>query len=69
MSHITKIILSIIILRNREKLDKEISDSQSGFRTGIGTREGIFNIRTIIDKMLAVRRKIYACFIDYEKAF
>ena len=50
-------------------MDKEISDSQSGFRTGIGTREGIFNIRTIIDKMLAVRRKIYACFIDYEKAF
>ena len=69
MSHITKIILSIIILRNREKLDNEISDSQSGFRNGIGTREGIFNIRTIIDKMLAVRRKIYACFIDYEKAF
>ena len=24
---------------------------------------------TIIDKMLAVRKKIYACFIDYEKAF
>ena len=64
MSHITKIILSIIILRNREKLDNEISDSQSGFRNGIGTREGIFNIRTIIDRMLAVRRKIYGCFHD-----
>ena len=24
---------------------------------------------TIIDKMLAVRKKIYACFIEYEKAF
>ena len=69
MSHITKIILSIIILRNKVKLDREISQSQSGFQTGLGTREGLFNIRIIIGKMLAVRRKLYACFIDYEKAF
>ena len=69
MSHITKIILGIIIDRNRDKIDGEISDSQSGFRPGIGTREGIFNIRTIFDKMLALKKKVYACFIDYEKAF
>ena len=69
MSHITKIILSIIIERNRDIIDREISDSQSGFRSGIGTREGIFNIRAIIEKMLAVKKKLYVCFIDYEKAF
>ena len=43
-------------MRNKEKLDKEISDFQSGFRDGIGMRQEIFNIRTIIDKILAVRR-------------
>ena len=69
MSHITKILLSVIIERNKEKIDREISDSQSGFRTGIGTREGIFNIRSIVEKRLAVKKKVYACFIDYEKAF
>ena len=49
--------------------EKEISETQSGFRKGIGTREGIFNIRAIIDKMLAVNKKLYICYIDYEKAF
>ena len=69
MSHVTKILLSIIIERNKEKIDAQISDSQSGFRPGIGTREGIFNIRQIVDKMLAKKKKVYCCFIDYEKAF
>ena len=34
MSHITKIIVGIIIDRNGDKMDREISDSKSGFRPG-----------------------------------
>ena len=69
MSHILKIILRIILMRNREKIEKEISDMQSGFMSGKGTREGILNMRLICERYIEVNKDIYACFIDYEKAF
>ena len=42
---------------------------QSGFRPGIGTREGIFNLRTILERAIEVQQDVYICFIDYTKAF
>ena len=33
------------------------------------TREGIFNFRIIVEKLLEKNKKIYICFIDYKKAF
>ena len=45
MSHVTKLLL-VIEQRIVKKIDNEVSRLQSGFRTGSGTREGIFNLRT-----------------------
>ena len=42
MSHVTKLLLKIIQQRMANKIDKEVSRLQSGFRPGTGTREGIF---------------------------
>ena len=42
---------------------------QKGFMTGKGTREGIYNLRTIIERYLKWGKNISLCFIDYEKAF
>ena len=44
------------------KIDKEVSRLQSGFRPGTGTREGIFNLRTICERATDVQKKmcIYA---------
>lgn len=64
-----KLILRIIIERNTNMFEREVSETQSGFKSKIGTREGLFNVRSIIDKTLAVHKKLYICFIDYEKAF
>ena len=50
-------------------MEEEIGETQSGFRRGKGTREGIFNLRTILERYLEVQRDVYVCFIDYEKAF
>ena len=50
-------------------LKGEISKGQTGFRSGLGTREGIFNIRAVLEKMIAINKDIYICFIDYQKAF
>ena len=51
------------------KIDKEVSRVQSGFRPGTGTREGVFNLRTICERATDVQKDVYKCFIDYTKAF
>ena len=40
-----------------------------GFRKGKGTRDAIFQLRTICERSLEMGNKIYLCFIDYQKAF
>jgi len=52
-----------------KKLEAEINENQSGFRQGKGTREGIFNLRMIIQRYLEVPKPVFICFIDYEKVF
>ena len=67
MSHVMKALLKIILARNETKVEAEISENQSGFRPGKGTREGIFNLRIIIQRYIEVQKPVYICFIDYEK--
>ena len=69
MSHVTKLLLKIIQQRMANKIDKEVSRLQSGFRPGTGTREGIFNLRTICERATDGQKDVYICFIDYTKAF
>ena len=69
MSHVLKVILKVILLRNKQMIENEISNLQSGFMSGKGTREGIFNMRMLCEQYCEVSKDIYACFIDYEKAF
>ena len=67
MSHVMKALLKIILDSNEKKLEAEISENQSGFRPGKGTREGIFNLRITIQRYRKVQKPI--CFINHEKAF
>ena len=69
MSQITKLILKIIQQRISIRVEAEISRFQSGFRKGTGTREGIFHLRIICERALQVNMEVFACFIDYSKAF
>ena len=69
MSHITKLLLKILLERNKTRINREVSDEQFGFRPQFGTREGIFCLRMLIEKYLEVRKDVYICFIDYSKAF
>ena len=69
MSHSMKDLLKIILDRNEKKLKAEISENQSGSQPGEGTREGIFNLRIIIQRYLEVQKPVIICVIDYEKAF
>ena len=69
MSYVTKLLLKIIQQRMANKIDKEVSRLQSGFRPGTGTREGMFNLRTICERATDEQKNVYICFIDYTKAF
>ncbi|XP_077292468.1 uncharacterized protein LOC143915631 [Arctopsyche grandis] len=46
-----------------------ISDSQFGFRGGLGTREALFCMNVLLQKCRDFKKRIYVCFIDFEKAF
>ena len=65
----TKLLLKVIEQRIVKKIDNEVSRLQSGFRTGSGTREGIFNLRTVCERAIDLGKDVYICFIDYTKAF
>ena len=69
ISHASKILLKIIQNRLAKKIDEEINIVQAGFRPNRGTRDHIFNLRNIIEKCREYNKDLYACFIDYSKAF
>ena len=69
MSHILKILLSIVNRRLEGKIDKYLSQTQFGFVPKKGTRDAIALFKVITQRALAVNQKLYTCFVDYKKAF
>jgi len=69
MCHTLKLLLTIILRRMSDKINKNVGPEQAGFRKESGTREGIFNLRMLVEKHIEMQRDVYACFIDYSKAF
>ena len=69
MSHITKLLLKIIQRRIIGNKEHEIRVFQCGFRPGIGTRKGIFNLMIIFERVIKLGHSGFICFIDYKKLF
>ena len=69
MSHVTKIILRVLLLRLRNRIRPEIGREQFGFVEDAGTRNAIFVFRVITERAVEMQKDIYMCFIDYAKAF
>ena len=69
ISHTLKLLLSIVNKRIENKIDEHLSETQFGFQEKRGTRDAIALFKLIIQRALAVNRKIYACFVDYKKVF
>ena len=64
--------LSEIVYNRLEKyLDTNyiIYKEQIGFKKGSRTSDHILTLKTIIDKAFKSSKKVYACFIDFKKAF
>ena len=56
-------------LGSKQYVNWELSDVQTGYRKGKGTRDQTANICWIIEKVREFKKNIYFCFIDYAKAF
>ena len=62
-------MLKILRAGLQQYVNYELSDVQSGFRKGRGSREQIANIHWIIKKAREFQENLYFCFIDYAIAF
>ena len=69
MSHVTKLVLRVIMNRIRGRTLSEISEVQYGFMPDRGTRNAIFVLRRLVERMIEKQKDVYVCFIDYSKAF
>ena len=64
ISHASKVIVKILQARLQQYVNCELSDVQTGFRKGRGTRDQIAKIHWIIEKAREFQKNIYFCFID-----
>ena len=69
ISHASKVMLKILQARLQQYVNCELPNVQAGFRKGRGTRDQISKIHWIFEKAREFQKKIYFCFIDYDKAF
>ena len=69
ISHVSKVMLKILHDWLQNYMNQALSDMQTGFRTGRGTRDQIANICWIIEKAREFQKNIYLCLINYAKAF
>ena len=62
-------MLKILQAGLQQYVNHELSDVQTVFRKGRGTRDQIASIRWIMEKAREFQKSVYYCFIDYTKAF
>jgi len=65
--------LYTLILNNRMTQFCEnnniIKDNQIGFRNKFRTADHVFTLKTLIDQSFAKKKPLYACFVDFKKAY
>ena len=71
LSHIGKLFSRVLAARMRRwSEDSKLSPFQAGFRSGRCTVDQAFILDTIVKEHLNKKRgKVYACFVDFRKAF
>ena len=59
MCHVTKLLLKIIQQRMANKIDKEVSRLESGFRPGAGARERILIYGPHVKEQVTYKKCVY----------
>ena len=66
MSHVTKLVLRVLMNRLRARSLMEISQ---WFHADRGTRNAIFVLRRLVERSIQKQKDVLTCFIDSSKAF
>src|SRR6266516_4305149 len=82
ISHASKVLSHLIKRRITPIIERQLGESQMGFRKGKGTRDAIFQLTMIRERITQMNtekeiqgkkktkgKKLYLCFVDYQKAF
>lgn len=69
LSHMGKVLLTVLLRRLQAQTEDFISDMQAGFRKDRNTVQQILMLRLIAEKAKRKGRLVYNCFIDFQKAF
>ena len=62
-------MLKILQARLQQYVNQELSEVQTRYRNGRGTRDQIANIHWILKKAKEFHKNIHFCFTDYAKTF
>ena len=68
-SVVGKIFADIILQRLNNLAELIYAQSQSGYRSGRSTIDGIFTLRQLMEKSREQQRNMYIAFVDFIKAF
>ena len=69
INHTGKVLLTVLLNRLKSHLDPYLSEEQAGFRKDRSTVHQILTLRQLAEKAKRQGKKIYNCFIDFQKAF
>ena len=69
LSHISKVLLIVLLERLKAQVEPYLSEEQAGFRKDRSTVQQILILRLIAEKAKRKGRCILNCFIDFKKAF
>jgi len=70
LGHVAKLFTSIVNKRILVWSENCIvNDTQCGFKPGLGTRDAIFVLQSLITKSLQSNKRLYYVFVDFRKAF
>ncbi|CAF1667422.1 unnamed protein product, partial [Adineta ricciae] len=69
INHTGKVLLIVLMNRLKAYLDPYLSEEQAGFRRDRSTIHQILMLRLLAEKAKRQGKKIYNCFIDFQKAF
>ena len=69
ISHVGKILMAILTRRLQTQMEEHLADEQAGFRKDRSTVQQILSLRLIAEKAKRKGKKVYNCFVDFQKAF
>jgi len=68
-SHLGKVLMMILTEKLRSQIEELMADEQAKFRKDRSTVQQILALRLIAEKARQKGKKIYNCFVDFQKAF